>query len=33
MILVAGGTGTLGTFLVGSLRARQLPVRVLDARP
>jgi uncharacterized protein YbjT (DUF2867 family) len=33
MILVAGGTGVLGTKLVGRLSARGLPVRVLARHP
>src|SRR5262249_55809120 len=33
VILIAGGTGTLGTRLVERLRARQLPVRVLTRHP
>ena len=33
MILIAGGTGTLGTRLVERFHARQLPVRVLTRHP
>src|SRR5215213_7062177 len=33
MILIAGGTGTLGTQVVGLLRARGLEVRVLTRDP
>ena len=33
MILLAGGTGRLGTALVGLLTARELPVRVLTREP
>src|SRR5215212_1132000 len=33
MILIAGGTGTLGTQVVGLLRARGLEVRVLTRAP
>ena len=33
MILVAGGTGRLGTLLVNRLVNRHLPVRVLTRQP